>query len=161
MSIKIYEQKYCQQLYNLFYDTVHTINQKDYNKAQLDSWATLSPDLDKWCQPLKDSYSLIYFERDNIIAFGNITKEGYLDRLYVHKDHNGKGIGTLLADQLETYVTDLGLREIVTQASITARPFFEKRGYQIIKKQTVERNNQKLINFIMKKTITINNINNE
>lgn len=153
MSLKTYEKKYCQQLYKLFFDTVHTINQKDYDAAQLDSWATLSPDLKKWCQPLQDSYSLIYFEKENILGFGSITETGYLDRLYVHKDHIGKGIGNQLAEQLEAYAKGLGLKEIVTHASITARPFFEKRGYQLIKEQTVERNNQHLTNYIMKKLI--------
>lgn len=153
MSIKTYEKKYCQQLYKLFFDTVHTVNQKDYDAAQLDSWATLSPDLNKWCQPLQDSFSLIYFEKENILGFGNITETGYLDRLYVHKDHIGKGIGNKLVEQLEAYAKDLGLKEIVTHASITARPFFEKRGYQLIKEQTVARNNQHLTNYIMIKQL--------
>jgi putative acetyltransferase len=113
----------------------------------------LSPDLNKWCQPLQNSYSLIYFEKENILGFGNITETGYLDRLYVHKDHIGKGIGNKLVEQLEAYAKDLGLKEIVTHASITARPFFEKRGYQLIKEQTVVRNNQHLTNYIMIKQL--------
>lgn len=157
MSLQPYETKYCQQLYNLFYETVHTINLKDYNKNQLDSWAPLTIDLNTWCQSLLDNYSLIYLdEANNIIAFGDITKDGYLNRLYVHKDHNGKGIGSLLADQLEAYAKTLGLSEITTHSSITAKPFFEKRGYHLIKEQTVQRNGQQLTNYIMKKTMHTN-----
>lgn len=40
---------------------------------------------------------------------------------------------------------------IVTHASVTAKPFFEKRGYVVVKKQQVERRGVRLFNFIMKK----------
>lgn len=39
--------------------------------------------------------------------------------------------------------------KIVTHASITAKGFFEKRGYKVLKKQQVEREGIYLINFIM------------
>lgn len=39
----------------------------------------------------------------------------------------------------------------ITHASITARPFFEKRGYRVIREQLVERRGEKLKNFVMEK----------
>lgn len=158
METRNYRLTDCQEVYQLFYDTVHSINTADYDKNQVDSWARSDiskGDLELWCRSLLDSHSLVMVNSNDekILGFGNITREGYLDRLYVHKDYNGQGIGTILTNQLETYAIDLGLKEIVTQASITARPFFEKRGYKLIKEQTVERNNQHLTNFLMKKTI--------
>lgn len=158
METRNYRLTDCLEVYQLFYDTVHSINTADYDKNQVDSWARSDigkGDLELWCRSLLDSHSLVMVNSNDekILGFGNITREGYLDRLYVHKDHNGQGIGTILTNQLETYAIDLGLKEIVTQASITARPFFEKRGYKLIKEQTVERNNQHLTNFLMKKTI--------
>ncbi|MFB4168249.1 GNAT family N-acetyltransferase [Virgibacillus sp. JSM 102003] len=42
---------------------------------------------------------------------------------------------------------ELRISEIDTEASITARPFFEHRGYQNIGSQTVERSNITLINY--------------
>ena len=78
---------------------------------------------------------------------GDIDGAGYLDRLYVHAEHVGKGIGTALCDCLEGTVRGT----IVTHASVTAKPFFEKRGYVVVKKQQVERRGVRLVNFIMKK----------
>ena len=40
---------------------------------------------------------------------------------------------------------------IVTHVSITARPFFEKRGYRVVKEQQVERRGIRLTNFVMEK----------
>jgi putative acetyltransferase len=39
--------------------------------------------------------------------------------------------------------------DIVTHASVTARPFFEKRGYKVVKEQQVERQGIFLTNFVM------------
>ncbi len=55
-----------------------------------------------------------------IVGFGDIDKCGYLDRLYVHKDHQQKGIATAICDVLEQAVTE----NIITHASITAKAVF-------------------------------------
>ncbi len=54
---------------------------------------------------------------------------------------------------LESEAKKLHLLEIHTEASITAKPFFEHRGYKIVCSQTVERNGVKLTNFKMQKKI--------
>lgn len=82
-----------------------------------------------------------------IIGFGDIDKAGYIDRLFVHSGYQRKGIATAICNQLEQAVQE----SIVTHASITARPFFEKRGYGVIKEQQVERQGIFLTNFIMEK----------
>lgn len=38
-----------------------------------------------------------------------------------------------------------------THASITARLFFEKRGFQVVKEQTVKRNGVEMMNYVMVK----------
>ncbi len=54
---------------------------------------------------------------------------------FVHSDYQRKGVATAIYNQLEQKVQG----SIVTHASITARPFFEKRGYKVVKEQQVER----------------------
>ncbi|EJY07391.1 hypothetical protein HMPREF1362_00104, partial [Enterococcus faecium ERV102] len=41
------------------------------------------------------------------------------------------------------------MQKITTHASITAKPFFEKRGYKVINEQTVELRGQLFTNFLM------------
>ena len=77
-----------------------------------------------------------------------MDESGYLDRLYVHKDQQRQGIATAICDALESVSV---VNIFTTHASITARPFFEKRGYAVIKEQQVERRGVKLTNYIMKK----------
>ena len=37
---------------------------------------------------------VVTVEQGEIVGFGDIDKSGYLDRLYVHKDHQREGIAT-------------------------------------------------------------------
>ena len=150
MKIRNYKPSDCKEMAELFYHTIHTVNAKDYTEEQLNVWATGQVDLEKWNQSFLEHYSVIAVEGERITGFGDIDKTGYLDRLYVHADYQNQGVATAICDALEQ--TARG--NITTHASITARPFFEKRGYKIIKEQQVERQGIFLTNFVMEKEMT-------
>lgn len=153
MSIRRYESKDCNDIINLFYNTVHTINAKDYTKDELDAWAPKDLDLSLWDKSFLNNYTIVFILDNTIVGFGDINEDGYLDRLYVHKDYQRRGIAKEIVNNLECYVEELGVNTITTEASITAKPFFEKMGYKIIKEQQVERRGQYLTNYIMQKRI--------
>ncbi|WP_363318732.1 GNAT family N-acetyltransferase [Clostridium sp.] len=67
--------------------------------------------------------------------------------MFVHKDYQGKGVATAICDRLEKAVQ----KKVITNVSITARAFFEKRGYKVIKEQQVERQGIVIVNFAMEK----------
>ncbi len=145
MIIRNYQPSDCKELAELFYNTVHNVNANDYTKEQLDVWATGNVNLEKWNESLQEHFSVVVVEDEIIVGFGDIDKTGYLDRLFVHTDYQKKGIATLICNRLEQEIQGY----ITTHASITARPFFEKRGYTIVKEQQVERQGIFLTNYIM------------
>ena len=146
MQLRRYKQSDCRELAELFYNTVHTVNAADYNNEQLNAWATGRVDLEAWNKSLQEHYS-IAVDKGIIVGFGDIDQTGYLDRLYVHADYQGRGIATAICNKLEQSVSG----KIVTHASVTAKPFFEKRGYKVIKEQRVERQGVFLTNYVMEK----------
>lgn len=149
MNIREYSPEDCKHLAKLFYETIHTINAKDYTEEQLNVWATGNVDLEKWNESLLAHNCVVAVEGNFIVGFGDMDSTGYLDRLYIHKDYQKKGIATAICDRLEGAVCAEGF---CTHASITARPFFEKRGYQVIKEQQVERQGIYLTNYVMEKS---------
>lgn len=148
MIIRRYMPSDCKHLADLFYDTVHTVNAKDYTKEQLDVWATGNVDLEKWNKSFLEHDTFVVVEKEETVGFGDIDATGYLDRLYVHKDYQGKGIATAICDELEQTAGD---GRLTVHASITAKPFFEKRGYRVIREQQVERSGIFLTNYVMEK----------
>lgn len=148
MKIRPYHPSDCPVLAALFYDTVHTVNAKDYSQEQLAAWADGHNDLSAWNRSFLAHITYVADCGGTIVGFGDIDKSGYLDRLYVHKDYQRRKIATALCDMLEGACK---AAEITTQASITAKPFFEQRGYSVVQEQQVVRKQVMLTNFIMKK----------
>ena len=148
MTLRDYCKTDCTELARLFYDTVHTVNAKDYSREQLDAWATGEVNLEAWNKSLQAHNTVVAEMDGQIVGFGDMYETGYLDRLYVHKDYQRRGVATAICDALEQ---NTKAAEFTTHASITARPFFEKRGYTVVKVQQVERRGILLTNFVMKK----------
>lgn len=148
MIIRKYQPSDLEQIAKLFYDTVHAVNAKDYTQEQLNAWATGQLDLTAWNQSFLEHETYVAEESGLIAGFGDIDRTGYLDRLYVHKDFQNRGIATAICDALEQTV---GGENLHTHASITAKPFFEKRGYRVIRAQRVERQGVFLTNYLMEK----------
>lgn len=146
INIRRYSEEDCIEIVKLFYDTVHSVNAADYTPEQLEAWAPENIDADLWNRTLTEHYTIIA-EMDGIIAgFGDTDGIAYIDRLYVHKDHQHMGIASLLCTKLEERCTD---NVIKVHASITAKPFFKKIGYTVIKEQLVERKGVILKNYVM------------
>lgn len=148
MKIREYEPSDCTAIAEMFYNTVHSVNAGDYTKEQLDAWTDGNIDLNKWNESFLKHYTVVAVDDDTVVGFGDIDMSGYLDRLYVHRDYQRKGIAALICDDLESSV-DAGT--IYTYASITAKPFFEKRGYKAVRKRYVKRRGVTLINYLMEK----------
>ena len=139
-ELRKYKNSDCPAIAGLFYDTVHTVNRADYTEEQVNAWAAGKVDLEAWDR--------------SIIGFGDMDETGYLDRLYVHKDHQREGIATAICNVLESEAASRpGVVKITTHASITARPFFLSRGYRAVKEQQVEGAGVLLTNYVMEKGI--------
>lgn len=148
MKLRPYTSGDCPKLAALFYDTVHTVNAADYAPAQLDAWATGAVDEAAWDRSFQAHRTLVAVEGDEIVGFGDMDSSGYLDRLYVHRDHQGQGIATAICGALEQ---GCDAAQFTTHASITAKAFFERRGYTVLRPQVVERGGVLLCNYVMAK----------
>ena len=152
IKLRKYRPDDCSEVYNLFYNTIHSINAADYTPVQLDAWAPKDGDLHTWNQRLlRNDYAVVAELNGDIVGIGSADDTGYFDILYVHKDYQRMGIATLIADDLEQYIYSKGAQILTTDASITAKLFFEKRGYVVQKQQSVECGGQILINYRMKR----------
>ncbi|WP_337103278.1 GNAT family N-acetyltransferase [Paenibacillus sp. YIM B09110] len=144
------------QIVKLFYETVHSVNKKDYSQEQLEAWASMDDEelrIESWKDSLNKNITYVALINGKIVGFSDMTGDGHLDRLYVHKDFQGQGIATSLVNVLESEARRLGLNELDTEASITAKSFFEHRGYEVVQSQCVERKGIQLINYKMIKVL--------
>lgn len=143
MILRAYQPNDFLEVYALFKDTVQRINRKDYSDKQIKAWLQSDPALFQKRLSMHKSY--VVTVQDKIVGFGDIDDTGYLDHLYVAADNQRTGIATCLMEQLEKEVSG----SIYADVSITARPFFEKRKYKVVKHQTVLCHGVKLHNYKM------------
>ena len=148
MQLRAYQPADCAEMAELFYQTVHCVNARDYTAEQLNVWATGKVDLQAWNRSFLVHKTIVAVEDGRIVGFGDIDDTGYLDRLYVHKDHQGQGIASALCDWREGFAD--GMR-LTVHASSTAKPFFECRGYRVVRAQTVVLDGVPLTNYAMEK----------
>jgi ribosomal protein S18 acetylase RimI-like enzyme len=147
-----FDKKFLEQLVELFTNTIHNINKKDYSKEQLNAWANPKYDLKTWKKRVEKSKPYLCMLEDEVVGFCEYY-EGYIDCFYVHFNYQNHGIGKLLL----TYILDIAKNEkrdkLKVDASITAKPFFEKFGFKEVKKNFVKRENVELVNFSMEMNV--------
>ena len=153
MKIRKYKQADSKEIYELFYNTVHSINLKDYTQEQVNVWAKKEVNLEAWNKSLLENYTIVVIKDEIIVGFGDMDDKGFLDRLYVHKDYQGQGVASLILNDLERHAKDNCLETITTNASVTLKPLLEKRGYITLKERTVEIKDHLLTNFHMVKKL--------
>ena len=148
------------ELKNLFQNTVLAINRRDYSQAEVEDWASCGDDLSNIENMIKTHYFIVAVnQQSEIVGFSSITSQGYLHSMFVHKDFQGEGIATMLLNEIEQYAITNGIMRITSEVSLTARPFFEKRGYIVEEEQKRKANQLSLTNFWMaKQTICPKNL---
>lgn len=146
--LRVYQRKDLPEMLQLFYDTIHTVNRRDYSEEQCRAWADGKADVSLWDASLSAHETIVACKEGKIVGFADMDSTGYLDRLYVHKDYQGCHIAAALCDRLEQIVS---CQRYTTHASLTAVGFFKKRGYRIVKKQEVVRHDVSLVNYVMEK----------
>ena len=105
-------------------------------------------DSQAWDKSFRAHRTIVATGSSKIVGFGDMDGNGYLDRLYVHKDYQGQGIASAICDELERFAAG---KTFTTHASITAKLFFQHRGYHVVRKQEVIRHGVALTNFVMEK----------
>ncbi|MGG1554370.1 GNAT family N-acetyltransferase [Paenibacillus ferrarius] len=156
MEIRKFQDSDIRQIVRLFYETVHSVNKKDYTQEQIEAWASREDEeqrLESWKCSMSSNLTFVALIDGIIVGFSDMTQEGYLDRLFVHKDYQRQGIASSLVRALESEASRLGITQLNTQASITAKSFFEHHGYQLVASQCVERKGVHLVNFKMIKNL--------
>lgn len=152
LQLRAFRQEDTDAILRLFTDTVRTICRKDYTPAQTNAWANAANDRERWKRTLSEHKTLVATLGARLVGFADLDGN-YLDRLYVHRDFQGRGIGTALLRELETFAKRQQIQALETHSSRTAKPFFMHHGFALVQAQNVARGGETLENFVMRKVL--------
>lgn len=125
----------------------------DYDEEQRRAWASAADDDEALGQRLGKGLTLIALISGSPVGFIAMQHGGLIDQLYVHPAVARTGVASSLCDAIERLAAARGLTTLVTDASDTAKPLFEKRGFVAERRNTIEIDGQWLGNTHMKKTL--------
>ena len=141
-----------QHLANIYYYTIHNINVQDYSEDQINAWAPSSSlELTGWKKKWETIKPLVALMDNKLVGFTEFEANGHIDCFYVHHECQGFGIGSSLMNEVFNKASDLNLKRLFAEVSITAKPFFESKGFKVVTKQNIDIRGVNLTNFIMEK----------
>lgn len=154
MNLRMLRSEDFNELATLFHQSIRKISIKDYSKEQVKAWAPDERDLKEWALSFNNKQVFIAEKDHKIAGFGELEKNGHIDRFYVHPDYAGMGVGKFIYQGLEAEAKKMELPLLFVEASITAKPFFEKMGFAMTLEQIVYRKEVAFTNFKMTKTFS-------
>ena len=128
VTLRPYRPDDAPALLALFRDTIRRVNSRDYSPAQIAAWASDDIDPGEWCGRFAGRFVVVAEDAGRPVGFAELEPDGHIDRVYVAADYQGQGIGRQLLAAVVAEARRVGLVRLFTEASITARPFFESPG---------------------------------
>ncbi|TVR06490.1 MAG: GNAT family N-acetyltransferase [Salinarimonadaceae bacterium] len=137
----------------IFREAVMTLTGEDYSQTQQEAWAASADNEAAFGKQLEGYLTLIASIDGEPAGFASLKDGTHVEMLYVHPASANMGVGGALIDALEKLAGARGAKDLTVDASETALLFFEARGYEPQKRNTVIRNGEWLSNTTMKKTL--------
>jgi len=150
MKIRLARDEDCTAIARLHRETIRHINSKDYSEDIIQVWSART-NAQRFRGNSDKCKRWVAVQGDKIVGFYDHGFDCELWGLYVHKDYVGKGIGSRLLKTAENSLQKHGCKKITLKSTITAKDFYKKQGYKIIKKAFHPVKDKKLLIFIMAK----------
>lgn len=157
MEIQTYSPERATEIADLFHQSVHAIDPSVYSNELKQAWAPTPINYERWSKRLNKSKTFIAVIENRVAGFIELDADGHIDCTYTHPDFQGKGVASALYEHLLVQAKSKNIKRLYVEASLIAKPFFEHRGFSVVKKNEVQRNGLTLVNFSMEKHLSPNN----
>jgi putative acetyltransferase len=159
MEIRSYSAKWAVEIADLFHESVHAIDSAIYTPEQKEAWATTPPDYESWSQRLNKKKPFVAIVNERVVGFIELDADGHIDCAYTHPAFQRNGVASALYERLLVEAKYKNINRLYVEASLIAKPFFEHRGFTVIKENMVKRNGITLVNYIMENHISCTSFN--
>ncbi|MBD3881730.1 GNAT family N-acetyltransferase [Phormidium tenue FACHB-886] len=151
IRIRLFETQDAEQIARLFYETVREINLGDYSSSQVQAWAPDDIHFRNWAEVCSSRFTYVADDEGVIAGFGELEPNGHIDCFYCHKNYQRCGVGSQIYRAIEAKAVELPVSRLFTEASITAKPFFQRMGFSVVQEQQVTRRGETFTNYVMEK----------
>ena len=153
MDIRCYSPAWARDIADLYYQSVHAIDSAVYTPEQKQAWAPAPIDYQAWAERLALKQPFVAIIDDRVAGFIELEADGHIDCTYTHPGCQGKGVASALYAHVLQQARETGIKRLYVEASLIAQPFFERRGFSVLKQNSVQRQGVNLINFSMERHV--------
>lgn len=138
---------------DVFVRAVRVTARRDYSATQVAAWAPDDLDPVAWTSRRETGRTCVACVDGQVVGFTDVDGQGYVDMMFVDPDHGGRGVASALLGWVVDVARREGVPELSTHASLTARPFFEARGFVVERAQRPVLRGIELVNFVMRRRL--------
>jgi len=147
-------------LARVFFRAIHIGAASAYDDAQRNAWCPAMPPTERFEDRLRDGrrtwvWVVPINGEEQPVAFIDLQSKGdglgHIDMLFCDPDVAGQGIASRLFTYLEQFARELRLTCLRVEASELAAPLFKSRGFAVLERQDIRRNDVTLHNYRMEK----------
>lgn len=141
------------EMKELFVQTIQSVCKIDYNPDQINAWVSGAENTQRWIDVIEKQFALLAIIENKIAGFGTLKDNNYIDFFFIHKDYQRQGIANKIFSELELEAKKHHSKIITSDVSITAKPFFEKKGFVVKTEQKNMVRSVEIINYKMEKEL--------
>ncbi|MBE9028447.1 GNAT family N-acetyltransferase [filamentous cyanobacterium LEGE 11480] len=153
MLIRLFQPQDATPIAQLFHDTVRNVNICDYSPSQVAAWAPENIHFTDWAARCQACWTYVADDQGTIAGFGQLESTGHIDCFYIHTAYQRQGVGRQIYQAIEAQARALDCDRLFTEASITAKPFFQHLGFTVVRSQLVSCRGEQLTNYVMEKSL--------
>ena len=137
----------------IFRASVEETAGEDYSGDQRDAWAAEADDRAAFAARLGKALTLVAVIDREAAGFASLLGADVLDLLHVDPRFARRGVGAALIDALARLAAARGAERLTSDVSDTARPLFERQGFEAQRRNLVQLDDQWLANTTMTKRL--------
>lgn len=149
MLIREYLESDLEALMAVLTAAVHALAGGAYTAEQCAAWVPVPPDPDAWRRRLSGLTVLLACEGKQVAGFIGYARSGHVDLLFTAPQFARRGVATALFGAACADMRRSGAQRLSAEASLAARPFFERQGLTVVGEEDVLRQGVALRRFRM------------
>jgi putative acetyltransferase len=131
MKERPYQSTDLPRVMEIYTASIRSLAASYYSPEQIAAWAPVPPDAARWQERLSHLHTIVAETYGVLAGFASYTHDGYLDFLFTHPTFARRGVATRLYQRVELALRTVSAPRVTTHASLAARPFFDRHGFQL------------------------------
>lgn len=138
---------------DVFQRAIRSTAAADYTPEQIAAWSSDDRDRREWAAARAAADTVVAVDEGRVVGFIDIDGDGYIDMLFVDPGFGRRGVAAALLEVVVVAARAAGIVELTTNASLTARPFFERYGFGVVAEQHPVVRGVQLTNFALRRVL--------